>query len=46
MIKQLIVNGCSWTVDNELNQDPVFGEILNTMGLNKSDDAEDWKIYA
>ena len=37
MIKTLVVNGCSWTAGNELEQDPKFDTIIKKNGLAKQD---------
>lgn len=46
MIKHLVVNGCSWTAGNELEDDPEFDEILKVNGLSKQDpnDPMNWNI--
>lgn len=46
MIKQLYVNGCSWTAGNELDQDLAFDLYIDSLGLYKEDPADDlnWNL--
>lgn len=46
MIKHLIVNGCSWTAGNELEDDQEFNNLLKVNGLAKQDanDPMNWNL--
>jgi hypothetical protein len=46
MIKTLMVNGCSWTAGNELEQDVEFDNIIKANGLAKQDatDPLNWNL--
>lgn len=46
MIKQLYVNGCSWTAGNELDQDLAFDLYIDSLGLYKEDPDDDlnWNL--
>jgi hypothetical protein len=46
MIKTLMVNGCSWTAGNELEQDPEFDNIIRANGLTKqnAEDPMNWNL--
>jgi hypothetical protein len=46
MIKNLVVNGCSWTAGNELEEDPEFNALLQVNGLTKEDPADplNWRL--
>jgi hypothetical protein len=46
MINHLIVNGCSWTSGNELEQDIEFDNLLKLMNLTKQDPSDplNWVI--
>ncbi len=46
MIKQLYVNGCSWTAGNELDQDIAFDLYIDNLGLYKENPADpyNWNL--
>lgn len=46
MINTLYVNGCSWTLGNELDQDPEFDTFIDELGLYKEDptDYYNWNL--
>jgi len=46
MIRKLVVNGCSWTAGNELEQDPEFDKLISVNGLSKLDanDPMNWTL--
>lgn len=46
MIKHLVVNGCSWTAGNELEEDPEFNALLQVNGLTKEDPSDplNWRL--